>query len=76
MTHVMAKEDAQGSETGVAGSEDPAICQEQVIAYIVGDMAEDAYRNYVAHVRSCGFCLEQIVLWRMAEGLAKEGGRH
>ena len=86
MTPVMVKEKMEGNKVGITDSENPTeahikptmICmnptvgQEQVVAYIAGDMTEEAHRNFVAHVAECKYCLREVVLWRTAQVLAEE----
>jgi hypothetical protein len=74
MMQGMAKEKPEGNETEGTSCENPVAGEEQVAAYIVGDLTEPARRAFIAHVAECMYCLEQIVLWRMAEELAEEKG--
>lgn len=86
MIPAMAKEKVEGNKVGITNSENPtvahikptvicmnpAIGQEQVVAYIVSDMTEETHRKFVAHVGECKYCLREIVLWRTAQVLAEE----
>ena len=89
MTTVVGKERVEGHESGIPeGGEqteahiasidicdNPAVGQERVIDYIVGDLTEDEHREFVNHVGECRHCLKEVVLWRTAEVLAEEEER-
>lgn len=70
MMQSMAKEPESTS------CENPAEGEHRIALYIVGDLTEDARREFVAHVADCNYCLEQVVLWRLAEELVETGGDH
>jgi hypothetical protein len=59
-------------EAESASCENPAEGEERVALYIVNDLTEDARRKFVAHIADCSYCLEQVVLWRLAEVLVEE----
>lgn len=67
MQQAIAKEKLQEDEVGTTICPSPGIGQEIVAAYIVGELSEEQRRAFAAHLGECGYCLEQIVLWHMAE---------
>ena len=73
MMQGMAKERPEENENEGASCVKPAVGEEKVTAYLVGDLTDCARRDFVAHVAECNYCLEQIVLWRIAEELAEVG---
>ena len=72
MTQATARGKVHGKTVGATTCAQPAIGQEQVIAYIAGDLTEDANREFVAHLTECESCLKEVVLWRRAQVLAEE----
>jgi len=75
------KDKVEGSEVGSTRGVNPTpvhipptrICkdviagQEQIIAYIVGDMTRAQCRAFVAHTSECWYCMREVVLWRAAQ---------
>jgi hypothetical protein len=80
-----AKKKVEGSEVGITARVNttqtyirsipncvnPTAGEEQVIAYIAGDMIEQEYQDFIAHVSECRYCLKEVVLWRAAQVLAE-----
>jgi anti-sigma factor RsiW len=66
-----AKEKTRNNEIGNTTCVRPSVGEHQLAAYVAGDMPEDTRHEFVAHVGDCMYCLEQIVLWTMAEELAE-----
>jgi len=71
MQQAIAKEKPREAEVGATNCLSPSSGQEIVPAYITGELSDDQRREFVEHIGECGFCLEQIVLWRMAEVAAE-----
>lgn len=71
MKESTAKQKPHGGGLSASTCLNPAAGQEQVIAYVVGDLSEDERRDFVAHVKECSYCLEEVVLWRMSQVLAE-----
>jgi hypothetical protein len=86
MTTIISKESVEGNKFGVPKCGEPTaiqidsgeccinpiVGQEIMIDYIVGDLTEDAHREFVEHVVECRYCLREIILWRTAQVLAEE----
>lgn len=71
MKEAAAKQKLHGGGLSATMCLNPVAGQEQVIAYIVGDLSEEARRDFVAHVTECRYCLEEVVLWRISQVLAE-----
>jgi hypothetical protein len=74
MMQGMAKGKPEANETEDTSCANPVAGEEKVAAYLAGDLTGLAHQEFIAHLGACEYCLEQIVLWHVAEALAETGG--
>jgi deoxycytidylate deaminase len=49
----------------------PSVGEQQVIAYIAGDLSGSEHQEFVIHVSQCRYCLREVVSWRVAQVLTE-----
>ena len=75
MTPGEAKAKPTDEEFDVGPCSNPVLGETRVEAYIAGQLTENANQSFVDHAAECEYCLQEIVLWRMAEELVDRDGR-